>query len=938
MTPAQLSAELNRQAESVCKFLLPNGKKSGHHWEAGDVSGCPGQSLKVVLSGEKVGVWSDFHTGEVGGDLLDLWRVVMGISLFEAMQQSQDHLGIRQVDGYENRPQRSYKRPERPKNARKLNPEGKVYAYLKSRGLSDTTLEDFQVGEQNDQTILFPYKVGNELINTKYLDVERVNGKKKILQETGAEPVLFGWQALNKRYPNTRIVTLTEGECFPGSTEILTENGWISLDHYQYGRVAQWDNGVISFVYPLAKIEKEYSGDLVRYEQRGYLSITTPQHNMIAIDRMGRFYKHKAIDGSKSSSDHIPRCGICEGEGIELTYEQIALCIAVSADAAIDIRKMSYAGGPSRKRPIESRYARFGFKKQRKIDRLRLILSECGIIASDTEIASGYRSICFGLPDWVPGRILPNEWISQATLEQREFILDELIHWDGNSVPNRTMTEYSSKYKENVDFVQAICFTSGRCSSIISRKNDLGEWYKASILNYKTTSSWQKLKEKRKLIHHKGRVYCVKVPSGAILIRQEDKVSVSGNCDAMTYHQLGIPALSIPNGGGKGEHKQDWIENDYERLNRFDTFFISMDQDDAGKEAESEIIRRLGAERCRIVKLPHKDANECLMKGFTNLNKCLLDARSLDPIELKSADYFTDKVIERFYPKPGSYQGMKTPWTSVNQAIKFNRSELVVWSGYSGSGKSQILGQISIQGMLQGERFVICSLEMPSEVTLERMAKQLTGESLPTKQRIKEVMDWLKDKCWMVHVVGKMKTERIMEVFKYAARRYDIHNFILDSLTKCNIREDDYDAQKCFVDEICDFNYTYEATTHLVVHQRKPSGYTDRPDKFGARGAAAITDEASSVICVWRPPTEDEDDQNDSRFNTKKKSTKKDHNGAKVDCVLSIDKNRETGIEGKFNLFFDTKSLQFSETYNAVPMNYLGMSIKTNGEVDDGTF
>jgi len=620
MTPAQLSAELNRQAESVCKFLLPNGKKSGHHWEAGDVSGCPGQSLKVVLSGDKIGVWSDFHTGEVGGDLLDLWRVVMGISLFEAMQQSADHLGIKRVDGYENRPQRTYKRPERPKNARKLNSEGKVYAYLKSRGLSDTTLEDFQVGEQNDQTILFPYKLGNDLINTKYLDLERVNGKKKCWQESGSEPILFGWQALNKRYPHTRIVCLTEGEC-----------------------------------------------------------------------------------------------------------------------------------------------------------------------------------------------------------------------------------------------------------------------------------------------------------------------------DCMTYHQFGIAALSIPNGAGKGEHKQDWIESEYERMNRFDTIFISMDQDEAGQEAEKEIVRRLGAERCRLVKLPYKDANECLMKGVTHFNKLLVESKSLDPIELKPADYFVEDVVECFFPKPGTYQGMKTPWNSVNEAIRFNRAELVVWSGYSGSGKSQILGQVSIQGITQGERFVICSLEMPAKQTLARMARQIIGSGHPTEAQVRAAILWLRDKCWIVNIVGKMKTERILEVFRYAAKRYDIHNFILDSLTKCNIREDDYDAQKVFVDELCDFNHAHESTTHLVVHQRKPSGNSDRPDKFGARGAAAITDEASSVICVWRPSNDDEDDQNDSRFNTKKKSTKKDHNGVKVDCVLSIDKNRERGIEGRFNLFFDPQSLQFHETPQAVPIDYITSHFTRNGE-DDGTF
>lgn len=618
MTPSQLSAVLNRQAESVCKFLLPNGKRVHHEWMAGDTGGSAGRSLKIVLDGEKIGVWSDFSTGEVGGDLLDLWRVVMATGLYEAMQQAASWAGV-QMDGLESRPQRSYKRPERPKNARRLNPTGKVMTYLKSRLLEDLTLEDFQIAEQDDEVVVFPYKRDGQLLNTKYLHIERgPDGKKKCWQESGTEPTLFGWQALERRYPYTRIVAITEGEI-----------------------------------------------------------------------------------------------------------------------------------------------------------------------------------------------------------------------------------------------------------------------------------------------------------------------------DCCTLHQYGIPALSIPNGGGGGK-KQDWVENDYDYLNRFDTIYLCLDNDDAGKEAEKEIIRRLGSERCKTVTLPYKDANECLMKGMTNFNKFFLQAKTFDPIELKPADYFTEELIESFYPKPGTYQGMKSPWASFNQAMMFKRSELVVWSGYSGSGKSQMLGQVAIEGMSQGERFVICSLEMPSRETLKRMSRQLTAEKCPSEARLREATGWLKDKLWMFNVVGKMKTERILEVFKYAVKRYDIRNFILDSLTKCNIREDDYEAQKEFVDALCDFNHRYEATTHLVVHQRKPSGNAERPDKFGARGAAAITDEASSVICVWRPSEPDEEE--DTRFNNKKKAVKKDHHGIPVDSVLYIDKNRETGVEGKFNLFFDQDSLQFQESKTSVPIDYLARS-KTHYRSDDnGTF
>lgn len=899
MNPSELSALLNRNAESVCKHLLPAGKRIKNEWCCGNIAGQPGQSLKIVLSGEKVGVWSDFEEQIKGGDLLDLWMAIRGLTLYESMVEAANHYHV-PIDGKDSRPKRVYSRPERPRNARR--PQGAVMVYLKARGLSETTLEDFQIGELEDQWILFPYKRtrDGELINTKYLRLERPNGKKQMHQEKEAEPCLFGWNALRYRYPDARYVALTEGECFPGNAQVLTENGWIELKDYTSGRVAQWKcDGTIEFVYPLARIHKEFSGKLIEYSNNSFYSLTTPDHNMIARNNNG-YYKHTASQGPNKKADTIPRCGICNGEGIPLTNAQIALCIAVSADAAIDIRKQNAYNCVF---AIEDRYARMGFKKERKINRIRTLLQECKIVSSDTWIANGYRSICFGIPDWVPGRFFPMEWLVRATAQQREFILEELIHWDGNSVTDRTMTEYSTKHRHNAEFVQAMCHLSGRCSSIVERSNQFGSWLKVTILNSKKESSWQCL-ERRDITYHQP-VYCLQVPSGALLVRQFNRITVSGNCDAMSLHQCGIPSLSLPNGGGGG-HKQDWIENDYDYLEQFDTIYLCLDNDPAGKEAEKEIIKRLGTERCRVVTLPYKDANECLMKGIVNFSDYFYQAKSFDPEELKSASLFVDAVLDKFYPTPGAYHGMKSPWDHFNRAMTFQREELIVWSGFSGSGKSTLLNHVVIQGLLQGEKFAICSMEMPSKTTLWRMVRQITGEKSPAKERIREVMSWLNDKLWMVDVIGVLKVDRLLEVAKYAAKRYNIRNYIVDSLTKCGIREDDYDGQKAFVDQLCDFNHRYESTTHLVVHQRKPISTKERPDKFGVRGAAAITDEANSVISVYRNSIDEEPTQH-------RKKVEVTPFLDQPDTILSIEKNRETGVEGKFNLYFDLESLQFHE-------------------------
>lgn len=95
MTPSELSDLLWAQVDRVAPHLLPNGKKEGHEWVAGNVNGDKGNSLKVNLSGKKK--WADFAEGD-GGDMLDLWMACRGINLHQAMQEAKAFLGIKDDD------------------------------------------------------------------------------------------------------------------------------------------------------------------------------------------------------------------------------------------------------------------------------------------------------------------------------------------------------------------------------------------------------------------------------------------------------------------------------------------------------------------------------------------------------------------------------------------------------------------------------------------------------------------------------------------------------------------------------------------------------------------------------------------------------------------------------------------------------------------------
>ncbi len=73
-----LKQHLYNHLRSVLVYLFPLGKIRHPHFVIGNVQGQEGESLKVELTGPKIGMWHDFATGE-GGDILSLWGAAKGL-------------------------------------------------------------------------------------------------------------------------------------------------------------------------------------------------------------------------------------------------------------------------------------------------------------------------------------------------------------------------------------------------------------------------------------------------------------------------------------------------------------------------------------------------------------------------------------------------------------------------------------------------------------------------------------------------------------------------------------------------------------------------------------------------------------------------------------------------------------------------------------------
>jgi hypothetical protein len=531
-------------------------------------------------------------------------------ALFYAMNEvssdeDEDDLNIPQVSGMGwnmTRPTPSPV-PERIWNrfSRMCTSKGKEYfSWLSDvRGVDFSTAMQFDVrADPERKVVVFPFTDSDGIIHmlrarriddkVVYTYTSDMLGLHRPLSSRKDVGVWFGLHLIDLHDP----VIVVEGECFPGDAQVLTKTGWVCFSDYSGEEIAQYEeDGGLRFVSPLAVVRKEFQGELIRNESKGFISLTTPKHRMLALDYKNRLRKHDA-DSPCSCADRIVRVGRLDGSGIPLSDDQIRLCVAVSADATIDQRKCNgYCG----KWPKESRYSRWGLTKPRKVSRLFRLLRSLDVVYT-TKVVGDKTHIQFPLPSWVPGRLFPHSWIGEMSISQRMVFLDEVALWDGNFVRGRNQTEYNSILLPNVEFVQTLAHTVGVVSTIrehtkvMEGKEFLG--YTASLLWGKKHSSWQSIHSSR--VPFAGLVYCAQVGSGMLLIRQERKIHVSGNCDLLRLSSLGVKNV-IAAGGTKVTEAQ--LSALPARM-----IFLGLDADPPGQKATTRIAQMIGR-RAMVMKL-----------------------------------------------------------------------------------------------------------------------------------------------------------------------------------------------------------------------------------------------------------------------------------------------------------------------------------------------
>jgi len=381
----------------------------------------------------------------------------------------------------------------------------------------------------------------------------------------------------------------------------------------------------------------------------------------------------------------------------------------------------------------------------------------------------------------------------------------------------------------------------------------------------------------------------------------EGLVICEGEIDCMSLAEYDIPAVSVP----QGASDMTWIENGWEYLNRFQKIYLFMDGDTAGQNAVVEIVKRLGAWRCFDVALPYKDANECLMKGVDVkvIAEAVQNAKEFDPPTLLKAVDFTEDIVFMF-EHPEKLYGIATPWAGLDEILKGWRDyELTIWSGRSSSGKSTMLNEVIWDLLRKGHKAIIASLEMPPHRYLRWMLMRIKQKASLNRQEVTEAIKRLNN-LYVLNITGEILPNDLIDVFDFAARKYGVKHFFIDSLMKISLNPtDELKEQKLFVNALIDkLSKTYAGHVHLVAHPRKGMKDSDKPDKVDISGSGDITNLADNVIMVHRISREEKERQK-SAFDV-------------ADTTLYVKKNREHGIEDYVNFKFIANTKTFEELVN----------------------
>ena len=366
---------------------------------------------------------------------------------------------------------------------------------------------------------------------------------------------------------------------------------------------------------------------------------------------------------------------------------------------------------------------------------------------------------------------------------------------------------------------------------------------------------------------------CFKLCSGAQLIPylidnikgQKECIITEGEIDALSFYEVGFHnVISVPNGANANlDYLDDFIEDYFDDK---DTIFIASDTDTKGIELRDELLRRFGAERCRIVEYGQgcKDANEHLMQyGAASLKQALLSAPEIKLEGVFTVSDFEESLDALF--EHGMQRGVTIGHQCFDRLCSFETKRLLTVTGIPGSGKSEFIDEIAERlNMRYGWRFAYFSPEnAPLAYHASKLIEKFTGKKFSkdtlTFGEYKMVKQHLETDFFFISPKDDYRLETILERAKFLVRRKGIKALVIDPYNRLEDESDGMSETKYIsrqLDRLTNFAQQNDVLVILMAHPTKQTknkdGVIEAPTLYDISGSAHFYNKTDFGIVVHR--------------------------------------------------------------------------------------
>ena len=346
-----------------------------------------------------------------------------------------------------------------------------------------------------------------------------------------------------------------------------------------------------------------------------------------------------------------------------------------------------------------------------------------------------------------------------------------------------------------------------------------------------------------------------------------------GEIDKLSMEVAGMMScVSVPNGASD---KLDFLERCEENLEPVKFHIMALDNDEAGKKLEAELIRRLGPEKCKLVTWSDgcKDSNDCLIKyGEKNLQQCIDLARPCPIAGLYEVRDIAENVLTLY--DQGAKGGADVGWPSLEKLYSVREGEWTLITGIPSHGKSEVLDAMLINiAESEGWSFGICSpenqpLERHIAKLLEKFIRKpfgLGSTERMTSDDIFHGLRWMDEHfSFVLPDEDDLTVDGILRLARSLVYRKGIKGLVIDPWNELDHSRTSNQSETEYISDsltkIRRFARKYKVHVWLVAHptklQKQTNGKYPVPTPYDVSGSAHWRNKADNCLAVWRDLSE----------------------------------------------------------------------------------